>query len=76
MDPKRIAQYARMCRREGITSLTIGDVSLVIDLTHETSERRRPSTAASTESATESKAPSIEVTEPTEEEMLYWSSQG
>lgn len=73
MDPKRIAQYARMCRREGITSLTIGDVSLVIDLTHELPAKSTVKQESATETVLKQ---SIEVTEPTEEELLYWSSQG
>ena len=70
MEPKRLAQYARTCRKLGITKLTIGDVSFELALDHE------PPRRAAVKLAPSPTSDKIEVEELSDEELLFWSATG
>ena len=70
MEPKRLAAYARLCRKLGITKLTVGDVSFEINLAVEpSSHRSAPKTTPEVD-----KGPEVDTL--TDEEILYWSATG
>lgn len=72
MDPKRIAQYARMMRKEGIKSLTIGDVAILLDPDHTPKARG----SATQPEATSTILDPISEDALDEESLLFWSSVG
>lgn len=69
MDPKRIAQYAKMMRKEGIKSLTIGDVAIQLDPDYQPKAlkaKNQPETSSTIADP---------ITEQfNEEDLLLWSS--
>ena len=68
MTPKELAQYAKVCRKYGITELKVGDVSFKLEL--------EPQAQLPTQSLPElplTATPSMPDA-PTEEQVLYWSS--
>lgn len=70
MELKRLSQYTRLCRKLGISKLTIGDVTIELDLSFELPKPSKEQTAGATDASIPD-SPSL-----TDEELLYWSSQG
>ena len=71
MDPKRIAQYARMMRKEGIKSLTIGDVAIMLDPDHTPLRLLKQNAPEATPAIADP------ITETfSDEDMLLWSATG
>lgn len=66
MSPKDIAAYAKVCRKHGISKLVISGVEIMMDLS------RRETPRAS--KAIEAESPFIAADQPSDEELLFWSS--
>lgn len=61
MEIKRLSQYAKLCHQLGISQLTVGDVTMSIDLTH-----RQPEPEKKTDKPV--------VQGYTEEQLMTWST--
>ena len=67
LTPKELNEFAKVCRKNGIKQLTLGDVALTLDLSVQETK-----VDSSSQIVGDNKMPQTY----TEEDILFWSSQG
>lgn len=77
MDLKELSHLVRFCKRHGVTHVKVGDVELTVDLSHEPFKRSKAVVKEAYEhyvDAVEAEDKSPAHSEPTDEDILFWSS--